>query len=181
MSLFTLLQLSWPYCVCALLPPSYHYGFAGDTDLALVAALTIWNYAPLISNHFKSLMAGVIIATIIASSIRKPVKRIPQASSANSKVVQAGRPLLIPCQTTHTRFFPKKHSFAYSYLQAGVPIGWKGYSNPMLSEKSDASHGSWYTVDAADYLDRGNGWLGLDGKLRRYLESEVCIHLKSMT
>lgn len=180
MSLFTILQSWWPYCACALLPLTYHYGFTGNTDLTLVAALATWRFATLLTDHVKSLAAGVSIAVIVASSVKNHLTMgISKSVPVETKDKQHGKPLLIPCQTTHTRFFPKKHSFAYSYLQAGIPIGWKGSLNPMLSEKLEASPGSWYTVDAADYLDRGSGWLGLDGKLRRYLKSQVSFNVKS--
>jgi hypothetical protein len=92
-------------------------------------------------------------------------------------------PYLIPCRTTHARQFPKKHSFAYSYLVVGIPVGLKGNVNGMLSV-DDKSHGSWnfvhdlcrrgwYTVNASDYMHRGHGDDGLRGKLDSYLRSQV--------
>jgi hypothetical protein len=91
------------------------------------------------------------------------------------------RPMFFPSGTSHTRFFPKVHSFSYSYLLAGVPIGWEGSAGGMLgvssegtgSDKSQNNVSSWYTIRAEDYLFRGYGYLGLQGKLRKYLESEV--------
>ncbi|KAI1473953.1 hypothetical protein F4774DRAFT_422783 [Daldinia eschscholtzii] len=84
-----------------------------------------------------------------------------------------GRPLLFPCRTTHTRLFPKKHSFSYSYLLVGVPVGWTGVAGGMISnDEHSTGVGGWYKVDASDYLDRGNGHLGLRGKLNNYLESQ---------
>ncbi|OTB15002.1 hypothetical protein K445DRAFT_75422 [Daldinia sp. EC12] len=84
-----------------------------------------------------------------------------------------GRPLLFPCRTTHTRLFPKKHSFSYSYLLVGVPVGWTGVAGGMISnDEHSTGVGGWYKVDASDYLYRGNGHLGLRGKLNNYLESQ---------
>ncbi|KAI4866740.1 hypothetical protein F4820DRAFT_457416 [Hypoxylon rubiginosum] len=84
-----------------------------------------------------------------------------------------GRPLLFPCQTTHTRFFPKKHSFSYSYLLVGIPIGWTGAAGGMISnDEHNTGVKGWYSINAADYLERGNGHLGLRGKLDAYLESQ---------
>ena len=89
-------------------------------------------------------------------------------------------PLLIPSRTTHSRFFPKKHSFSYSYFYVGIPVGWSGCAASILSADldllplSEQQYG-WFHVDAADYLDRGEGWLGLEGKLRNYLRSQVSV------
>ncbi|KAL8910450.1 MAG: hypothetical protein Q9171_004244 [Xanthocarpia ochracea] len=51
------------------------------------------------------------------------------------------KPLLFPSKTSHTRLFPKKHSFTYSYLLVGIPVGWRvvadlGFiSNSLLEDK----------------------------------------------
>ncbi|MCJ1273952.1 hypothetical protein MMC21_001745 [Puttea exsequens] len=87
--------------------------------------------------------------------------------------------LIFPCRTSHTRFFPKKHSFSYSYLLVGVPIGWRGRLNSLLTvdvntppAKSSNSEHTWYSVDSADYLQRGVLINGLQGKLDAYLKSQ---------
>ncbi len=82
--------------------------------------------------------------------------------------------------------FPKSHSFAYSYLVVGVPVGWEGNANGMVSAGAKSETGlwswfswdgsaqrGWYDIDAANYLQRGSGHLGLRGKLDAYLESQV--------
>ncbi|MCJ1227340.1 hypothetical protein MMC12_003995 [Toensbergia leucococca] len=79
--------------------------------------------------------------------------------------------------------FPKKHSFSYSYLLVGIPVGWKGSVGSFLSADLESlSHGfgrehrkfpkTWLAVDAADYLNRGDGAVGLQGKLEEYLKSQ---------
>ncbi|KAI1462842.1 hypothetical protein F4805DRAFT_11569 [Annulohypoxylon moriforme] len=84
-----------------------------------------------------------------------------------------GRPLLFPCKTTHTRFFPKKHSFVYSYLLVGIPIGWTGAAGGMISNDQNGTGAKgWYEINAADYLERGDGHLGLRSKLDAYLKSQ---------
>lgn len=91
------------------------------------------------------------------------------------------RPLFFPARTTHSRFFPQKHSFSYSYLLVGIPVGWRGalrsYLTVDLPYDSPASSTvfsrSWFSVDADDYLERGSESLGLQGKLHSYLESQV--------
>ena len=92
------------------------------------------------------------------------------------------KPLIFPCRTSHTRLFPQKHSFSYSYLLVGIPIGWQGSVASMEStdvlqstavEPRPKQRKAWLNVEAADYLDRGSAQLGLKGKLDAYLESQV--------
>ena len=90
------------------------------------------------------------------------------------------RPLVFPCRTTHTRLFPKKHSFSYSYLFVGIPVGWRGSVRSFLSADLEPRSSKdyrrkigWLSVDSADYLDRGDNAHGLQGKLDSYLQSQV--------
>ncbi len=91
------------------------------------------------------------------------------------------RPLFFPARTTHTRFFPQKHSFSYSYLLVGIPVGWRGALRSYIavdlpSDSPESWTGfftSWFSVNADDYLDRGSESLGLQGKLQTYLKSQV--------
>jgi hypothetical protein len=100
----------------------------------------------------------------------------------------AARPMFFPCRTSHVRMFPVKHGFDYSYLLTGVPVGWKGSVGGMISEDdgkkqapwytrlSSFDPGSaWYTINGDDYLDRGHVEGGLQGKLKKYLEGQVCV------
>lgn len=94
-----------------------------------------------------------------------------------------GQVMLFPCKTTHTRTFPKKHSFDYSYLVVGIPVDWEGVSGGLVSSSSaktslfSQSTKGWYHIDPADYLERGNSHLGLRGKLDAYLQSQVRIFI----
>lgn len=96
------------------------------------------------------------------------------------------KPMIFPCRTTHRRLFPKKHSFSYSYLLVGIPIGWKGLAGGMIAcdmEKNPipwyrrllslGPGSAWYTVNGDDYLARGHVGGGLRGKLDAYLLSQV--------
>ena len=96
------------------------------------------------------------------------------------------KPLIFPCRTSHTRMFPQKHSFSYSYLLVGIPIGFQGSSGSLLTpgrkeflnESKETKHTPkkarlWFRVEAADYLSRGNHTLSLEGKLHAYLRSQV--------
>lgn len=98
-----------------------------------------------------------------------------------------GKVLLFPGKTTHSRLFPKRHSFDYSYLVVGIPVGWEGVSGGMVSSSSSKpswwslSRRGWYHIDPEDYLTRGNRKLGLRGKLDAYLRSQVCVGAKQQS
>ena len=79
-------------------------------------------------------------------------------------------PLLITSRTTHSRFFPQKHVFSYSYLFVGIPVGIRGRVSSALS--IDSQKRSWFHVSSADYLARGHNQLGLGDKLKHYLHTQ---------
>lgn len=90
------------------------------------------------------------------------------------------KPFVFPSRTSHARFFPKKHSFSYSYLLVGVPIGWRGVLGAFLSVDEDnalrgatSGPGAWLSVRAADHLHRGYDHRGLKGKLESFLATQV--------
>lgn len=79
-------------------------------------------------------------------------------------------PLLIPSRTAHSRVFPKKHSFSYSYLFVGIPVGVSGRVSAALSIDCDTH--SWFHVDSANYLLRDQTEQGLGHKLKQYLHTQ---------
>lgn len=79
-------------------------------------------------------------------------------------------PLLITSRTSHSRLFPKKHAFSYSYLFAGVPVGSHGRVGRVLSVDSQTP--AWFDVRSEDYLRRSEMRSSLGEKLKRYLHSE---------
>lgn len=96
------------------------------------------------------------------------------------------KPILFPCRTSHTRLFPQKHSFSYSYLFVGIPVGWRGWVSSLLTAdlktlpwKGRKPKTGWFNVDSADHLARGNDMHGLRGKLDTYLESQVSVSCMS--
>lgn len=107
------------------------------------------------------------------------VARSLLATSSTAKWKGHGRVLLFPSKTTHSRFFPNKHSFVYSYLVVGIPVGWEGVSGGMVSLFSSEQpwfsrlRRGWFHIDPADYLHRGDRHLGLRGKLDAYLRTQV--------
>ncbi|TVY33195.1 hypothetical protein LSUB1_G008058 [Lachnellula subtilissima] len=95
------------------------------------------------------------------------------------------KPMFFPCRTAHTRMFPTKHSFSYSYLLAGIPVGWGGSAGGILSsdvENKPTSwcrkvfslkpYSSWFTVNGDDYFERGHVKGGLKEKLQNYLHNQ---------
>ncbi|TQS37161.1 hypothetical protein Golomagni_02373 [Golovinomyces magnicellulatus] len=91
------------------------------------------------------------------------------------------KPYFFPCKTSHSRMFPVRHSFSYSYLLTGIPIGFKGSVGGLISidEVSDNawfSSRAWFTIHGDDYLARGHHPEGLQGKLKDYLRSQGVDH-----
>ncbi|KAL8928588.1 MAG: hypothetical protein Q9208_001822 [Pyrenodesmia sp. 3 TL-2023] len=72
------------------------------------------------------------------------------------------------------------HSFTYSYLLVGIPVGWRGAFGSFLSADLPAEEvsqqsvfkRSWFSVSAGDHLERGDEDLGFRGKLEAYLRSQ---------
>lgn len=109
-----------------------------------------------------------------------PYRGTPDQFERSPKTENHPRPLLFPGQTTHTRLFPKKHSFSYSYLLVGIPVGWRSQVNTFVSadlqsKPVDRSHNhkAWFHVNAEDHLERGGHVDGLRGKLDDFLEAQV--------
>ena len=146
------------------------------------AAAYLWSLiVPPNGTVFFALVLMLMIGFLVA--YRRAQTSIVQNSKEPERTTFPNplKPLLFPCRTAHTRLFPKKHSFSYSYLFVGIPVGWTGSVGSMITADADISMGTgisftkaWFRVEARDHLDRGNAHLGLHGKLRIYLESQVC-------
>lgn len=130
-----------------------------------------------------SIAVGYLHYVVIAAGIFQGARSL-LARSNSPEQHDPGQAMLFPCKTTHTRTFPKKHSFDYSYLVVGIPVGWEGISGGLVSSSSTKSSWfsqstkGWFHVDPADYLERGNGHLGLRGKLDAYLRSQVRVSMR---
>ncbi|KAI1380602.1 hypothetical protein F4677DRAFT_192480 [Hypoxylon crocopeplum] len=155
----------------------YYLIFGSLGDVMLLASWFLWRKGHPILGYLETNYPGtfaravVVGAGVLASVkyVQRRSRKIPEPAAWSGP----GRPLLFPCQTTHTRFFPKKHSFSYSYLLVGTPVDWAGVAGGMISSSGhNNSAKGWYHIDAADYLERGNGQLGLRGKLNTYLKSQ---------
>lgn len=127
-----------------------------------------------------ALLGSVIVLLLYSCSSLLGAQKRPGPQATASM-----QPLLFPARTKHTRLFPKKHSFSYSYLLLGVPVGWQGYIRNLASidvsamprppQRLGMDVRSWFSVDPADYLSRGLRNLGLEGKLHAYLRAQVCM------
>jgi hypothetical protein len=148
-------KITWMSALCIVLP------------VALVAVTT-------------PIMAPLLMAIFYR---RKLILRSEEGSGAGREFL--GRPLLFPARLSHTRMFPEKYSYWYSYFAVGFPVGLRGRVGTLLSidnepgPQTDKNRRSvnwkrcWFTVDTALYLDRANDHLGLEGKLREFLRSQV--------
>lgn len=166
-----------------------YFTFLGSRlDLLLTVIFLTFRNAALVTPWIRnSATAQAAIGSVLAVLAGRLIFRLIRSALGSRDAVAwdgPGRPYLIPCQTSHTRVFPKKHSFSYSYLVVGAPVGYRGNVNGIVSidEPEPAASrllaGSrakgWYDVNALDYLQRGHGGLGLRGKLDNYLKSQVC-------
>ncbi|CAK7206995.1 hypothetical protein SEUCBS139899_009803 [Sporothrix eucalyptigena] len=176
--------ISWAPAA-ALAGTVYAYGALSGSltnSLMLLAALAVQDchrlaqyIDPVLANAGTSqiLTWAVSLATLaIVAVFFKAEPGQQYETSPESPWTGPGKPLLLPCITTHTRLFPKMHSFVYSYLVVGVPVGWTGACNGMISVAGARQKKGWYHIDAEDYLERGNGHLGLRGKLDAHLVSQ---------
>lgn len=173
-----------------------------------ILACFIWSHKPSLFWEGSLLLKAVFALFFLSASLYLPgplsykdsisdaggieTKRV-KGSSVNRRaerprkpLPQTLKPLVFPCRTTHTRLFPKKHSFSYSYLLVGIPIGWQGSLNSFLSVDFEGhltgkSHQkwwpSWFSIMSTDFLNRGSHAAGLKGKLDDYLDSQVCAYI----
>lgn len=151
------------------------FGVRRDLVVTLVL-LWYWNHALTKQLFLQALSlktALALLAAVLAMSSIKSRLKFVLAGEPGASWPGMAKPYFIPCRTTHTRFFPKKHSFSYSYLLVGVPVGCRANVNGMLSMDFGNGGLAWYDVDPADYLQRGSGHLGLRGKLDSFLVSQV--------
>lgn len=173
--------------VLALSVVAVFYTLAGTrTDLLYNAALLACLQRQSLVSHVHLTIDYTPLLFLCLGATLGALLTFAFRSSYESTWPGPGRPYLIPCKTTHRRLLPKRHSFAYSYLTVGIPVGFRGSVNGMVGveENPVCIFGSllpfgqvwlrsWYYIQASDHLHRGHGGLGLRGKLKIYLQSEV--------
>jgi len=114
------------------------------------------------------LFAGSIVFRGHHLAAKEAEQGIPQQQRIDEQVLP---PLILASRTSHSRLFPRKHAFSYSYLLVGIPVGIHGHVSGLLSVDSPP-RGWGFHVDAADYLERGHAHLTLAEKLQRYLHRQ---------
>jgi hypothetical protein len=163
------------------------------TDAVLVLAVGIYYHGlndlklpqwiletrPMELQVFAFLLLLMAFAGLIAWRGEAPPYRTIPEQEDKYTTEQLLPPLLLPGRTTHSRMFPEKHSFAYSYFSVGVPVNFRGCAGSMLSTNLELlplaeRRKGWFNVNAADYLYRGGEERGLEARLRCYLRGEVC-------
>lgn len=173
-------SVTWQTAALAGLASCYYYLFGSLTDVYLLCLGTLWrrwqkgaHLFPISRDHLDGLTLATMVV-LAAGALLAPTFINSTRREEHARTTSPTRPMLFPCQTTHIRLFPKKHTFAYSYLMVGVPVNWEGASGGMVSSGGQPWwRRGWYQVRAADYLERGGGHLGLRGKLDAYLISQV--------
>ncbi|KAM3435336.1 hypothetical protein MY4824_004917 [Beauveria thailandica] len=161
------------------------FGSRGDAVLVAAAAAlaspnALWH---LLARYGQPALCGVLAAACSVLFLRLIALTAPRLFSNDSvRWTESAGSFFIPSRTTHTRFFPKKHSFAYSYLTVGIPVGLRNEVNGILSidpplESAARSWWTWlksplYEVDGASHLARGRDEGGLREKLNRFLTSQ---------
>ncbi len=180
---------NWPGSILLSASFALYYSlFGGRGDVILIAAAAalaspsaLWQ---LLARHAQSILGAVLIAAGSAISIRFMILTAPRIFHGTSAGwTESAGSFFIPSRTTHSRFFPKKHSFAYSYLTVGVPVGLRTHVNGILSVDPSApraARGWWaslssplYEVYSANYLARGMAKGGLREKLNQFLSSQL--------
>ncbi|KAL6700717.1 hypothetical protein J3F84DRAFT_344231 [Trichoderma pleuroticola] len=156
------------------------------SDLVIIVICLAWNLRcslmPIFYELARSrLTLGSVALAAIVSIGRQLFGYIWKRERVDEPQGGTSSAYLIPCRVTHSREHPKEHAFSYSYLTVGIPIGYRGNANGMIfvddhdvstSWLSKIWRRSWFRLDAADYLERGNGKLGLRAKLDTYLRSQ---------
>ena len=156
--------------------------------IALISLGLRWkSILQLVRCGLPSVTCSVLSAVSLLSTLvfwkqyfQSPHIDLGKPRQAGGKLEQSSYPpLIFPCRTTHTRLFPAKHAFSYSYLYVGIPIGWRGDIGtiPAADRRSAYSQcpegqGAWFSVEAEDYLQRGGHADGLRGKLYDYLAAQ---------
>ena len=176
-----------------LLPFAFMSYFGNSVDFFLFSFLALfrnWTTFTIFITWYTNI--GAILAVVKTAAASFSVLQVVRyiiglcQKSSSSEGEQFLKPMFFPCRTSHTRLFPRKHSFAYSYLLTGIPLGWKGSVGGMISADEERKPSPWYlnlfslapwtpwfVVNGSQYLDRGQLRDGFRGKLDQFLRSQV--------
>ena len=170
-------------------------------DVTMLALLGLWKYWSDIVPAMLELLtaynatffavAGSVVLFFVVQSLRASTALAE--SMGISKEDLLSTPVFIPSRTNHARINPAKHSFSYSYLFVGIPVGWKGSIGSLLSVDCQAripdkntnqlispkARTTWFSVEAERYLSWDKVNIGLRAKLEAYLKSQVRLAARS--
>ena len=194
-SVLALCALLLPFSLFSFLIRFVYDGSGARSDIELVIVVSIWKYKKPLKDAAAATAALLLKRPSLASFVGVLLslsfalynyfgKASVEGKTTDDKYYESNvvllKPLLFPCRTSHTRLFPQRHSFSYSYLLVGIPVGWRGSIGSVLSADLSPSEGKvlrrqngWYSVKGADYLHRGYDARGLQGKLESYLKTQV--------
>ncbi|ATY63339.1 Cyclopropane-fatty-acyl-phospholipid synthase [Cordyceps militaris] len=174
---------NWPQAILVFTAFSLYYALLSRRShvLLIAAAVAAFTSPSALARHVPSLLGAAVIAACSLVALRLAILTTAHVF-LDAPTRSAGSSVFLPSRTTHTRFFPEKHSFAYSYLTVGVPVGLRARNvNGILAvDAPPSARGSWwarlasplYEVDAARHLARGPDGGGLRAKLDRFLASQ---------
>ena len=200
-SALALCALISPFSLFLFLIRLIYAGSGARSDIKLIIVVSVWIYRKLLEDAAAAAAALLLKRPSLASLVglflclscalynnleKESVEGETTEDNCHRSNARFLKPLVFPCRTSHTRLFPQKHSFSYSYLLVGIPIGWRGSIGSVLSAdlsptegKGSSRRNGWYSVRGADYLHRGYDARGLYGKLENYLKTQVFQKSKS--
>jgi hypothetical protein len=150
---------SWPFDLAVLLALDLY-----STGLPVLLRPDFLKWFSDTQAPYTNVYGILLLITIFSTAIviRGDDNQVDSTDSPERKIEVVLPPLLIPARTSH------------SYFYVGIPVGWRGCAGGALSADGSIAHRhGWFHVEAEDYLERGKGHLGLEGKLRRYLLTQV--------
>ena len=160
-------------------------------DALLLAVLTVYfcrlkvlgllPHLPFTPSEVSILLIPLLVFNCIQTLFLYKIKDTRTGPTFGDQSPSALKPFIFPASTSHTRFFPRHHTFRYSYFLVGVPVGWRGRINNLLACDDPRStswwNDPWLSVHAEDYLfytrlSPGSQAPSLREKLDAYLRSE---------
>ena len=145
------------------------------TDLVIFMLSLAWQKQHILRESLSPFVEAIGVLPLLTPAVTVLIASIwsrrLSSRDASADLPQGQAPWLLPSRTSHTRMFPKKHSFAYSLLQVAIPVGSTGRFNSLLSI-GPVKRRAWYHVQASDYLTRNSEDTSLHSKLGMYLRSQ---------
>ncbi|KAF4631032.1 hypothetical protein G7Y89_g7100 [Cudoniella acicularis] len=175
--------------LAAFAPLTLLVQFGTRSDITLLCLFAIYRKQAfllgLIEKHVDFVFVGNVFRALATLFALLQIARFAVSLQVSPPVSNdfPAKPMLFPCRTSHIRLIPTKHSFDYSYLWAGIPIGWTGSSGGMLSSDivdlpwykrwfTLMPRAGWWHVNGDYYLGRGHVEGGMQGKLWQYFEQQ---------